>query len=85
MMYLSAWMYSTVHMCALLYCIIPFSETAQALWKTEGEYFQTTEREDISRLYSESFVPWQPSSASTLLYIISTTIQTTFMYIVLHS
>lgn len=75
MKYSSAWMYSTVHMCALLYCIILFSETAQALWKTEGEYFQATEREDISLLYSESFVPWQPSSAFILLYIISTSKQ----------
>lgn len=46
--YVSVWRHSTLHMYDLLYCAISFSETAQALWKTEGKYFQATEREDNS-------------------------------------
>lgn len=70
--YLSAWMHSAAHVCALLHCIIPFRETAQALWKTEGEYFQASDREDISSPYSESFVP----RMATILCL-HTTLQTT--------
>ena len=39
------------HMCAHSSCIIPLCSTARASWKTEGEYFQTTERQIKKKIF----------------------------------